>query len=84
MARNHSCITVYRLYLAAVTTGMRQGELLGLRWQDVDLAFSRASVQQTFCRLSGRQLFMPPKTAKSRRTVPMPSVLVEELRSPRD
>ncbi len=70
----------YRLYLAAVTTGMRQGELLGLRRQDIDLTLSVASVRQTFYRLSGQQLFKPPKTAKSRRTVALPPVLVEELR----
>jgi integrase len=38
----------YALYLTAVLTGMRQGELLGLRWQDVDLALVLASIRQTF------------------------------------
>src|SRR5207253_319231 len=41
------------LYLAALTTGMREGELLGLRWQDVDLALGTATVQQTLYRLGG-------------------------------
>ena len=34
-------------YLLAVTTGMRRGEVLGLRWQDVDLEDYRLAVRQT-------------------------------------
>lgn len=74
----------YRLYLAAVMTGMRQGELLGLRWQDVDFTFGTASVQQTFYRLGGQQFFKAPKTAKSRRTVGLPGVLAQELQGLRE
>jgi integrase len=82
----------YRLYLAAITTGMRQGELLGLRWQDVDLALGVASIQQTFYRLGGNKktgdraqmLFKAPKTEKSRRPIPLPAVVVEELRTLHD
>jgi integrase len=69
----------YPLYLAAVTTGMRQGELLGLRWQDVDLGLRTASIQQTFYRLGKEQIFKAPKTDKGRRNVALPQVLVEEL-----
>ena len=74
----------YVLYLAAILTGMRQGELLGLRWQDVDLAYGIASVRQTFYRLAGQQIFKEPKSAKSRRTVALPPILVEELRKVRE
>jgi len=70
----------YRLYVAAVTTGMRQGELLGLRWRDVDLTLGTVSVQQTFYRLGRQQLFKEPKSAKARRSVALPPMLVEELR----
>jgi integrase len=70
----------YALYLAALTTGMRQGELLGLRWQDVDLALGVASVQQTLYRLGKTLLTKEPKSAKSRRPVALPSLLVETLR----
>lgn len=77
----------YRLYLAALTTGARQGELLGLRWKDCDLILGRASVQQTFYRLGGskrdgiraQQLFKSPKTTKARRPLPLPAKLVSEL-----
>ncbi len=66
----------YRLYLAALATGMRQGELLGLRWQDLDLTLGVASIQQTFYRLGKEQLFKEPKTPRARRTVAIPRVLV--------
>lgn len=74
----------YRLYFAALLTGMRQGELLALRWRDVDLALGVASVQQTFYRLGAQMLFGPPKSAKARHTIALPAVLVKELRALRD
>ena len=70
----------YPLYLAAVLTGMRQGELLGLRWRDVNFALEAVTVQQTLYRLGGQQLWRPPKTASSRRTIALPPVLLAELR----
>lgn len=74
----------YRLYLAAVTTGMRQGELLGLCWRDVDLAMGTASVRRTFYRLGKEPVFKEPKTQKARRTVALFGLLVEELRHLRE
>ena len=82
----------YVLYLAAILTGMRQGELLGLRWQDVDLTLGIASVRQTFYPLYGSKqrskqvqlLFKEPKSAKSRRTIALPPTLVEELHKVRE
>ncbi len=68
------------LYLAAITTGMRQGELLGLRWRDLDFVLGAATIQQTLYRLGREQLFRQPKTATSRRTIPLPAVLLNELR----
>jgi len=41
----------YALYLTALTTGMRQGEFMGLRWKDVELALGAASIHQTLYRL---------------------------------
>jgi integrase len=59
---------------------MRQGELLGFRWQDVNLTFGTISIQQTFYRLGKKHLFKQPKRAKSRRMVAIAPALVEELR----
>ena len=74
----------YRLFLAALTTGMRQGELLGLRWKDADLVLGAASVQQTLYRMGKRILIKEPKTTTARRTVALPPTLVDELRQLRE
>jgi integrase len=74
----------YRLYLTALLTGMRQGELLGLRWEDIDFLLGSVTIQRTFYRLGERQLFREPKTQTSRRTIPLPSVHVDELRGIRE
>lgn len=60
----------HALYVLAVTTGMRQGELLGLRWQDVDLAAGRLVVRRALQRQNAAGLvFVEPRTARSRRTI---------------
>lgn len=74
----------YHLYLTAVLTGMRLGELLGLRWKDVDFTLELASVQQTFYRLGRQQIFKEPKSPRARRRIALPPDLVEELRQLRD
>ncbi len=76
---NAESSSYYRLYLMAIMTGMRQGEILGLRWQDVDLSHPVARIRQTFYRLGKNKLFKEPKSSKSRRAVPLPHVLVDEL-----
>ncbi len=73
----------YLLYLTALLTGMRQGELLGLRWRDVDLATGAITIQQSLSRLGGEVAFKEPKTQRSRRLVALSPRLVEELRGAR-
>jgi integrase len=51
------------LYVLAVTTGMRQGELLALKWQDIDLDNATLSVRRTLTRSGGRYTLGAPKTA---------------------
>lgn len=60
-------------WLLAITTGMRRGELLGLRWQDVDIARSRVHVRQSVTvGKKGAPIFQEPKTPKARRVIPIP------------
>ncbi len=71
----------YALYLTAILRGMRQGELLALRWQDVDWAHGRASVRQTLVRIRNQVLFQEPKTKRSKRTIALPAVVLDALRA---
>lgn len=74
----------HALYVLAVTTGMRQSELLGLRWADVDLDSSVVHVQQQLVYVPGEGFsFSEPKTAKGRRAIALPTVAVEALRQHR-
>lgn len=63
------------LFLMAVMTGMRQGELLGLKWSDIDFDKKQAHVQRTFNH--GR--FFTPKTKGSVRKIDLSPVVILEL-----
>ena len=69
------------LYVLAVTTGMRRGELLGLKWSDVDLKNASLSVKRTLTRTdNGKRVTLgDPKTKKSRRTIRLTPQAVERL-----
>ncbi len=69
------------LYVLAVHTGMRQGELLALKWQDVDLENARLSVRRTITKSGGKVLLGEPKTRKSRRTIELTEAGVTALRT---
>lgn len=68
------------LYVSAVTTGLRQGELLGLRWEDIDLENGLIRIRRTLTRHKGRLILGEPKTKRSRRTVRLTEVAVEALK----
>jgi integrase len=68
------------LYILAITTGMRQGELLGLRWKDVDLDEQVLRVRATMQRTKEGLTFCEPKTAGSRRQIALTSQAITALR----
>ncbi|HHV55205.1 MAG TPA: site-specific integrase [Firmicutes bacterium] len=70
---------LYPLLLTAVHTGMRQGELLGLRWADVDLKTGVALVRQALEKPGRRPVFTTPKNRKPR-VVPLSAQVVEALK----
>jgi len=70
----------YPAYYSAVSTGLRQGELLGLRWRDIDLDMLSISVSQVLYKRRGVCQFKEPKTAHSRRRVAMTPKLALFLR----
>jgi integrase len=69
------------LYVLAVHTGMRQGEMLALRWQDVDIENAVLSVRRTLTRRGGKVAFGEPKTKKSRRSIRLTLQAVDALRA---
>ena len=72
--------TLYMPTLLAVTTGLRRGEILALRWRDVDLDRGALSVMQSLEETKTGLRFKPPKTKKSRRRVTLPGITIEALR----
>jgi integrase len=66
--------------LIAVATGVRRGELLGLRWADVDLDAKTITVNQTLQEAYGQIALKEPKTTRSRRRITLPDLVVEALR----
>lgn len=70
--------TYYDLFYTAIYTGMRRGELLGLRWKDIDLDLAQLSVSQTIQRIPGKGFVtQEPKTGRSRRSIALsPSVCI--------
>lgn len=69
----------YPIYVLAITTGMRQGEILGLHWEDVDLEKGNLAVRHTIQLLQGRIIEGEPKSAGSRRTIALPEYTVAVL-----
>lgn len=68
----------------ALALGLRQGEALGLRWEDVDLEAGEIQVRQTLMRVTGQGIiFGTPKSDKSRRGIALPPSLHERLKTHR-
>src|SRR5205814_9891965 len=63
------------LYRTAAMTGMRRGELLALRWRDVDWTAGLVRVRRNYTRGE----FGTPKTRRSSRAVPLPDALAADL-----
>ncbi len=68
------------LFSVALAVGLRQGEALGLRWEDVDLDAGTLTVRKTLQRIEGEFELVEPKTVRSRRTIALPSAAVDALR----
>ncbi len=68
------------LYVLAVTTGMRQGELLGLRWRDVDVDAGTLQIRGSMQATPEGLRIMEPKTAGSRRRVALSKQPIDALR----
>ena len=69
----------YVAFHLAAATGLRRGEVLGLRWCDVDENARRLHVIQSLVEIAHVPTIMPPKTDRSRRTVALDGVTAELL-----
>jgi integrase len=68
----------YIAFLLAITTGMRRGEILGLRWSDIDFEKKTISINQVLS--NDGKMFQEPKTEYSKRLIALPDITVRELK----
>ncbi|MDP9472177.1 MAG: site-specific integrase [Chloroflexota bacterium] len=69
------------LFTVALALGLRQGEALAMRWDDVDLDAGTIRIRHTVQKINGQWHFTEPKTARSRRSISMPAASIAALRA---
>jgi integrase len=74
---------LYPLYLLLVTTGLRLGEALALRWSDVDWVAGTVQVERSVQRIRGEWVFSSPKSKSSIRSVTLPAEVLATLKQHR-
>lgn len=74
---------VFELYYIELATGLRRGELLGLRWEDIDLTQGSLRVQRQVARINGEIIEAPLKTKNAYRTLPLSADAVGVLQEQR-
>lgn len=70
---------LFALLVVIAMLGLRRSEALGLQWDDVDLEASTLTVRRGLHRVKGQLMVMETKTPRSRRTIPLPSVVAAAL-----
>ena len=71
---------VYELYYLDLATGLRRGELLGLKWTDVDLDRGILKIQRAISRQNGKEVEAPLKTKNAYRTLPLSADAISVLK----
>ena len=72
------------LFSLLLSSGMRPGEALGLRWGDIDFQRGRVQVQRALSKKGSKWSLEEPKTARSRRSIPLPPSVVKDLKEHRN
>jgi integrase len=72
----------FLIFSLAISTGMRPEEYLGLKWKNIDLEKGTATIERVlvFNRKGGGWTMQEPKTSTSRRTIPLPLSVIQELK----
>jgi len=76
-ARNHK---LFPLWLTAVCTGARLGELLALTWADIAADLGAIRINKSAQRIGGEWVVLEPKTASGNRVIPIPQAVVDAVR----
>ncbi|MED0762331.1 site-specific integrase [Aneurinibacillus thermoaerophilus] len=71
----------YIIYVLAIYSGMRKGEILAIQWKDCDLENGYIRVQRTLAKTPGKLFFQEPKTAQSIRTIKLPDFALQALKA---
>ena len=72
---------VYELYYLDLATGLRRGELLGLKWTDVDFQHGALKIQRAISRQNGKVVEAPLKTKNAYRTLPLSADAIDVLKA---
>lgn len=75
---------VYEMYYIELATGLRQGELLGLKWEDVDFQNGTIRIQRQIGRIDGEVREAPLKTKNAYRSISIGSDAVDTLKQQRE
>ena len=74
---------VFELYYLELATGLRRGELLGLKWEDIDLERGDLRVKRQISRINGEVVEAPLKTKNAYRTLPLAADTIDVLKAQR-
>ena len=72
---------LFPVYMVAWGAGLRRSEILGLQWRDINMKQGTLTVRRSLVRVKGGYKFGEPKTKKSRRTIPLPEPVIQELKA---
>ena len=73
--------SVFEMYYIELATGLRRGELLGLKWNDIDLEHGSLRVQRQIARIDGEIVEAPLKTKNAYRTLPLSADAIDVLKA---
>ena len=68
------------ILVVAMSTGLRRGEIMALRWEDIDLSAGTLQVRHSLQRIDGKLRLVEPKSAAGLRTIVLPEMTIQALR----